>query len=95
MNEKKYRERLQFQNQMISRQSKQIEKKNLEIEKLKQLLEEKDEIINAVEPMRKEFAENIEKHKQLKKQSQTKTACKTARLWQPRPFLPPNSSFEC
>ena len=39
MNEKKYRERLQFQNQMISRQSKQIEEKNLEIEKLKQLLE--------------------------------------------------------
>ena len=51
---------------MISRQSKQIEKKNLEIEKLKQLLEEKDEIINAVEPMRRELAENIEKHKQLK-----------------------------
>ena len=66
MNEKKYRERLQFQNQMISRQSKQIEEKNLEIEKLKQLLEEKDEIINVVEPMRRELAENIEKHKQLK-----------------------------
>lgn len=53
---------------MISRQSEQIESLKLEIEKFKQKLKEKDEIINAVEPTRKEMAESIKEHQRLKKE---------------------------
>ena len=70
MNEKnnKYEKRLQFQQKIISRQSGQIDSLNLEIEKLKNQLIEKDKIINSIEPMRKEMMETINEQKRLKKE---------------------------
>lgn len=61
MNEKnkRYEKRLAFQQKMINRQSEQIEKLTLECQK-------KDELIRAVEPMRKEMAANIKEYKKLK-----------------------------
>ena len=68
MNEKKYNKRLEFQQKMISRQSEQIDNLKSEIETLKIKLIEKDEIINAIEPMRKEMAESIKEHRSLTEQ---------------------------
>ena len=70
MNEKKnrYEKRLAFQQKMITRQSEQIDKLKAEIEKLNNKLIEKDGIINAIEPMRKEMAENLKEQKKLKEQ---------------------------
>ena len=68
MNEKKYNKRLEFQQKMVSRQSEQIDNLKSEIETLKIKLIEKDEIINAIEPMRKEMAESIKEHRSLTEQ---------------------------
>lgn len=65
MNEKSYKKRLDFQQNIISKKSEEIEFLKSENEKLKQKIKEKDELIASVEPMRKEMAENIEKHKNL------------------------------
>ena len=68
MNEKKnrYEKRLKFQQKIITRQSEQIDVLNIKIEQLEQKLKEKDEIINSVEPMRKEMTENLKEQKRLK-----------------------------
>lgn len=66
MNENNYKKRLDFQNQIISRRSLQIENLKKQNEKLKERLKEKDEIIASVEHMRKEMTENIREHKRLK-----------------------------
>lgn len=70
MNEKKnkYEKRLQFQQKMIARQSEQIETLKNEIEQLKNKLIEKDEIINAVTPLRNELSQNVADVKKYKKQ---------------------------
>ena len=68
MNEKKYEKRLEFQQKIISRQSEQIDSLKSEIEGLKLKLNEKDEIINSVEPMRREMTEVIKEQKNLKEQ---------------------------
>ena len=68
MNEKKYRKRLEFQQNIISRQLEQIDALKVEIEKLKQKIKEKDEVINSVEPMRREMTENIKEQRKLKKE---------------------------
>lgn len=70
MNEKKnkYGKRLQLQQKVISNKSKRIESLELEIEKLKLELDEKDKIIRAVEPMQKEMDENVEEIKKYKKE---------------------------
>lgn len=70
MNEKNYKKRLNFQSQMISRQSNQIDVLKSKIEKLEQQLKEKDEIINSIEPMRREMTENIKEYKRLKNEYQ-------------------------
>lgn len=70
MNENTYKKRLDFQQKIISKKSEEIESLKLENEKLKQKLKEKDEIINSIEPMRKEMAENTKEHKRLKKEYQ-------------------------
>lgn len=67
-NKNKYEKRLTFQQQMITRQSEQINKLKLEIEKLNNKLIEKDEIINAIEPMRKEMTDNLKEQKRLKEE---------------------------
>lgn len=66
MNEKKYKKRLEFQQKMIAHQSEQIERLKSEIDKLTLECQKKDELINAVEPMRKEMTENIKEYKRLK-----------------------------
>ena len=75
MNEKKtknkYEKRLAFQQKIINLKSEQIEKLESEIERLNNKIIEKDEIINSIEPMRKEMAENLKEQKKLKKQYKT------------------------
>ena len=71
MNEKNYKKRLEFQEKIISRKNEQIEALELEIESLKLKLEEKDEIINSVTPLRNELAENVKQVKEYKKQYDT------------------------
>lgn len=71
MNEKNYKKRLDFQSQMIARQSEQIENLKKQNEKFKEKLKEKDEIVNSIEPMRKEMTESINEHKRLKKEYQS------------------------
>lgn len=66
MNEKKYKKRLELQQRMISRQSEQIESLNAEIVKLRLQIEEKDNVIRSIEPMRKELEDNIAEVKQYK-----------------------------
>lgn len=68
MNEKGYKKRLDFQQKMISRQSEQIESLKLQNEKLKLELQEKDNIIASVEPMRKELAKNVSESKRYKEE---------------------------
>ena len=65
---KRYEKRLAFQQKMINRQSEQIENFKNEIGKLNNKLIEKDEIINAIEPMRKEMANNLKEQKKLKEE---------------------------
>lgn len=66
MSEKNYKKRLELQQKMISRQSNEIESLNAEIVKLRLQIEKKDNVINSIEPMRKELAENIAEVKQYK-----------------------------
>jgi Tfp pilus assembly protein PilO len=66
MNESNYKKRLDFQQKVISRKSEEIESLQLENEKLKQKLKEKEEIIASVDSMRKEMAENAKEYKRLK-----------------------------
>lgn len=71
MNEKRYEKRLELQQKMISRQSNEIESLNAEIVKLRLQIEEKDIVINAIEPMKKELAENIAEVKKHKEEYKT------------------------
>ena len=66
MNEKKYQKRLDFQQQVISKKSEEIESLKAENARLRLKIEEKDNIINSIESMRSEFADNIKEAKQCK-----------------------------
>lgn len=66
MNEKNYKKRLDFQQQMISRQSKQIEDLKLQVEKLKLECQKKDEVINSVAPLREELKKEVAEIKKYK-----------------------------
>ena len=68
MNEKNYKKRLEFQQNMISRQSKQIEDLKSENEKLKLELQEKDKIINSVAHLRDELTKNVAESKKYKEE---------------------------
>lgn len=68
MNEKGYKKRLEFQQKTIARQSQQIESLSAENAKLRLQIEEKNNVINDIEPMRKELAENIEETKRYKEE---------------------------
>ena len=70
MNEKKYKKRLDFQQKIITRQSKQIDDLTLKNERLQQEIQEKDRIINSVASLRKELTENVNEVKQYKKKYQ-------------------------
>ena len=72
MNEKSYKKRLDSQQKIISRQSKQIEELKLKNEKLKLELQEKEKIINSVALLKDELSQNVadvrkykEKYKEL------------------------------
>lgn len=71
MNEKRYQKRLDFQQNIITRQSKQIENLKSQIVELKLECQEKDKIIDSVEHLRKELADNVNEIKQKKNEYQT------------------------
>lgn len=66
MNEKSYKKRLELQQDIISRQSKQIEDLKLQVESLKLEIKEKDEIINSVDHLREELIKNVAEIKKYK-----------------------------
>ena len=68
MNERKLEKRIEFQKKMIARQSEQIESLKMQIDNLVFECQEKDEIINSIEPLRAELTENINKINEYKKQ---------------------------
>ena len=68
MNEKRYEKKIEVQQKVISRQSKQIEDLKLQVQKLKAELAEKDEIINSVVPLRDELTKNVVEVKGYKKE---------------------------
>ena len=59
MNENKYEKRIEFQQKMISRQSKQIEELESQVRNLKLEIEEKNKIINSTSSLREEMAKNV------------------------------------
>ena len=70
MNVKNYDRKLEFQKNLISRQSKQIESLKKQNEKLSLELEKKDELINSVASMKEELSKNIEEHKRFRNEYQ-------------------------
>lgn len=66
MNEKKYEKRLEMQNKLISRQSEQIKDLEQQVRDLQLEIEEKNKIINSIEPMREEMAKHIAEVKKRK-----------------------------
>ena len=67
MNEKKYEKKYKLQEKLVSRQSEQIEKLNVQIANLKLEIEEKDNIINSVSSLRDELIQknqDIDKYKE-------------------------------
>lgn len=59
MSEKKYEKKIEFQQKMISRQSKQIEELESQVRNLKLEIEEKNKIINSTSSLRDEMAKNV------------------------------------
>lgn len=68
MNEKNYKKRFESQQNIISRQSDEIESLNAENAKLRLQIEEKDNVINSVSSLREELKQNVEDAKKYKEQ---------------------------
>ena len=68
MSERNYKKKYEFQKKMTSRQIEQIESLKSEIQELKLKCEEKDKIINSIEPMRVELKHNIDEIKKQKEE---------------------------
>ena len=68
MNEKKYEKRLNFQSQLIARQSKQIDDFKKKIEKLENECKKKDEIISSVDYLREALAKEVSEVKSRKEE---------------------------
>lgn len=68
MNEKKYEKRLNFQSQLITRQSKQIDDLKKKNEKLENECRKKDEIINSVDYLRNELTKEVSEVKKRKEE---------------------------
>ena len=68
MSERNYKKKYEFQKKMTSRQIEQIESLKSEIQELKLKCEEKDKIINSIEPMRVELKNNIDEIKKQKEE---------------------------
>lgn len=69
MDEKKYEKKLEFKNKTISRQLKQIEDLELQLQKMKLEIEEKNKIINSVASLREELIQNVNESKKYKEES--------------------------
>ena len=59
MDEKRYKKKLEVQQKIISRQSKQIEDLESQVQKLKLELKDKDEIINSITPLRNKLLKSV------------------------------------
>ena len=59
MDEKRYKKKLEVQQKIISRQSRQIEDLESQVQKLKLELKDKDEIINSIAPLRNKLLESV------------------------------------
>ena len=70
MNDKKYQKRIEFQTNVISRQSERIKSLESEIEDLKFKLKEKDEQFLSVESLKRELTESVQEHKKFKNEYQ-------------------------
>lgn len=68
MSERNYKKKYEFQKELISRQAEEIEILKNEIQELKLKCEEKDKLINSVEPMRRELKNNIDEIKKQKEE---------------------------
>lgn len=68
MGEKRYKKKLEVQQKIISRQSKQIEDLESQVQKLKLELKDKDEIINSIAPLRNKLLESVADADDCKKQ---------------------------
>lgn len=69
MNEKAYKNKLEFQNKIISHQSKQIEELELQVQKLKLEVEEKNKTINSVALLKEELIKNVDDSKKYREES--------------------------
>ncbi len=63
---KSEKKKLDFQQKIITRQSKQVELLKSQIEDLKQKCQEKDDVINSVQSIREELVENAKEHRRFK-----------------------------
>lgn len=68
MNEKAYKNKLEFQNKIISHQSKQIEELELQVQKLKLEVEEKNKTINSVALLKEELIKNVDDSKKCREE---------------------------
>lgn len=68
MNEKKYKRKLEFQQKMILRQSEMIDSLKSQIEALKLESKAKDDLIESVDSLRKEFINDVDKVKVYKEE---------------------------
>lgn len=68
MNEKNYKKRLDFQEKLLSKKTEEIESLKLENERLKLIIEEKEEVINSVSFLKDELTKNVDEIKAYKKQ---------------------------
>lgn len=68
MNEKSYKKRLEFQQNMISKKSEEIESLNAEIVRLRLQIEEKNNVISSISSLREELKQNVEDAKKYKEQ---------------------------
>lgn len=68
MNNKNYEKKFEIQKNLITRQSKQIDSLKQQVENLKLELEEKDTLINSVESLKEQLAQNVADVKNYRKQ---------------------------
>lgn len=68
MKKKNFERKYELQKTVIAHQTKQVSLLKEQVEKLKQEIEEKNELINSIEPLKIELADNIAEHKRLREQ---------------------------
>lgn len=68
MNEKSYKRKLEFQENLIKKQSEEIKSLNAQIEELNLKCDEKDRIIHSVASLKKELSDNVSEVKKYKKE---------------------------